>query len=178
MRDPTKDKELTKAVEKAGGKVFKGDIAQPETLVAATENIHTVISALNSTENKIVVDGQINLLNASMKNGVKRFVPSDFGVDYTKFTREELARTAIISPKLTFQEHLDRTSITQLHFKQGALIETFFQLQKQGFGYWGEDNFKLDLTSYDDIARAVAAGVSRPNLSGRFVFIGESLSYK
>jgi len=178
VRDPTKDKELTKAVEKAGGKVFKGDIAQPETLVAATENIHTVISALNSTENKIVVDGQINLLNASMKNGVKRFVPSDFGVDYTKFTREELARTAIISPKLTFQEHLDRTSITQLHFKQGALIETFFQLQKQGFGYWGEDNFKLDLTSYDDIARAVAAGVSRPNLSGRFVFIGESLSYK
>ena len=34
------------------------------------------------------------------------------------------------------------------------------------------------MTSYDDIARAVAAGVSRPDLSGSITFIGESLSFK
>ncbi len=182
VRDPTKHQQLTKAVEKAGGKVFKGGVTEPEILAQATKNIHTVISATFAFEESVTVDGQINLLNASIKNGVRRFVPSDFGVNYTNFTREELGRTAIVAPKIKFSDYLEKpsvkSSIKTLHFYQGSIIETFFELMAHGFGYWGEDNFKLNFTSYDNIARAVAAGVARPNLTGTIVFIGESLSYK
>ncbi len=57
VRDPSKNQELTDLVEKAGGKVFKGDVTLPETLIEATKDIHTVISLVKSLGDKVVFEG-------------------------------------------------------------------------------------------------------------------------
>jgi len=178
VRDPQKDKELIEAVEKAGGKVFKGDLTQPESLKEPTKGMHTVISAVNSHDEKVSVDGQISLLKECINNGVERFVPSDFGSNYKDFSREELNRTIIVSPKPKFQEYLDTTNIKQLHFRTGGIFETFMYIFDQGLGYWGDDSFPIDLTCYYDIAQVVAHGVSRPDLTGDVVFVGDKLTIR
>ena len=176
VRDPTKNKELVEQVEKAGGKVFKADLTDPQTFKGVTKGIHTVISAVNSYDDKIAVDGQINLLNEALASGVTRFAPSDYGVNYTKFTREELSRSAVISPKFKFQDYLDKTPIKQLHFYQGNITETFFWVQSMGFGYWGDSSIKYDITTYNDIAKVVAEAVTNPELTGDVIYSGEKLS--
>jgi len=177
VRDLEKNQSLVDSVRVKGGKAFQGDVTQPETLDEATKGMHTVISCVNTVDEKVGVEGQNNLLQASIKNGVRRFVPSDFGVNYTKFTKEELERSSIVYPKIKFQELLDKSYIIQLHFYQGMIMEMFFQLQAQGFSYWGDDNFKLELTCYDDIAKAVAVVVSEPYLSGHITYVGQRLTH-
>jgi len=176
VRDPTKNKELVEQVEKAGGKVFKADLTDPQSLKGVAKGIHTIISAVNSYDDKIVVDGQINLLKEALASGVTRYVPSDFGTNHSLFTREEISRTAVIHPKYKFQDYLDTTPIKQLHFFNGNLTETFFWVQSMGFGYWGDSSIKHDITTYDDIAKVVAEAVANPDLTGKIVYTGEKLS--
>lgn len=173
VRDPSKNKQLVEDVEKAGGRVFKGDVTDPESLKGITKGIHTVISALNSYDDKIAVDGQINLIKEAVASGVTRFSPSDYGVNYAHFTREELFRTAVISPKIKLQEYLDTTPLKQLHFNQGNIAETFFWVQGMGFGYWGDISIKHDFTTYEDIAQVVATAVANPDLTGTVNYVGD-----
>lgn len=176
VRDINKNKQLVEQVQKAGGKVHQGDVTKPETIKNVTQGIHTVISALNSYDDKVAVDGQVNLLNDAVANGVTRFVPSDFGINYEHFTREETSRSAVISPKFKFQDQLDKTKLKQLHFYQGNIAETFFWVQGMGFGYWGDRTQKYDITPYDDIARVVAAAVSNPDRTGTINYVSERLT--
>jgi len=176
VRDPTKNKELVEQVEKAGGKVFIADLTDPQSLKGVTKGIHTVISAVNSYDDKIAVDGQINLLKEAIASGVVRFSPSDYGVNYTHFTREELSRSAVISPKFKFQDYLDTTPIKQLHFYNGNFMETYFWVQSMGFGYWGDSDLKQDFTTYEDIAKVVVAAVANPDLTGTVTYVGEKLT--
>lgn len=58
VRDLEKSKELVKEVESQGGKVFKGDIADANSIQGITKGIHTIISALSSFDEATVVKGQ------------------------------------------------------------------------------------------------------------------------
>ena len=50
-------------------------------MVNSTKGIHTVVST--------VIEGQENLLLDSLRNGVKRFVPSDFAGEYQLLPEDE-----------------------------------------------------------------------------------------
>jgi len=176
VRDPQKNKELVTEVETAGGRVIQGDLSQPETLRDVTKGMHTVISAVSSFDEKTIIGGQTALVKDSLRNGVKRFVPSDFGVNYTKFSKDELNLTPITGFKIKFNEYLETVPIKTLHFWTGALLETFFYFQSQGFSYWGDINHKYDFTSFEDTAKVVAAAVAREDLTGDVVFVGNELT--
>lgn len=63
---------------KAKGATFvEADIMSPETLPEAVAGIETVISAIGNDPSSYIA-GQTNLLEASEKAGVERFMPSDF----------------------------------------------------------------------------------------------------
>src|SRR5688572_25433595 len=100
VRDPSKDRDLLDQVEKAGGKVIKADFADLESLKDTTKGIHTVISAFASQDEKVFVEGHKALIDDAVKNGVARFVPSEFGVRYDKFSRDELLRCSFIGFKV------------------------------------------------------------------------------
>ena len=178
IRNPEKDPELVNQVEKAGGKVIKGDLSQPETIKGCTKGMHTVISVVSHMSTQVRLDGQIALVKDCMENGVSRFVPTDFAGDFTKFSDEELARSLVAETKVKLRKYLETVPIKTLHFWPGFFMETFFDAQHHGFSYWDHDDQRYDLTSYEDTAKVVASAVSNPDKTGDIYFVGDDLSIR
>jgi len=179
IRDPSKNRELVALVKAGGGKVIIGDLSKPETLKNVTQGIHTVISAVNGADEKALTEGQIALAEDSIRNGVKRFVPSDFGVDYTLIKREELLSSFVTAYKVKFEDYLNAQDpkLPLLRFYAGNIAETFFYVLGQGHSYWGED-VKHNITTYENIARLVVAAVAKPKLKGRVTYSGSNHTVK
>ena len=176
VRDPQKNKQLVEQVEKAGGRVIKADLGDAESLKDVTKGIHTVVSTISNLDEKIAVKGQLDLLNDAVKNGVKRFVHSYFGINYAHVNKEEVF---LIKYKEAVREQVHKSGIQAVDISVGALIETWFYLQSQGgYHYAGDINQKIDFTSYDDAAKYIVAVTSRENLAGKFNFISQEASTK
>ena len=178
IRDPQKNPDLVNQVEKAGGKVIKGDLSQPETIKGCTKGMHTVICVVSHMSNEVRLDGQIALAKDCMENGVSRFVPTDFAGDFTKFTDEEFAHSLVAETKIKLRKYLDSQPLKTLHFWPGFFTESFFLVQKLGYNYWDNDDLRLDLTTYDDTAKVVASAVSNPEKTGDVYICGDDLSIK
>ena len=65
-----------------GATIVEGDLMKPETLPPICEGVDVVVSAVGN--NQQTVPGQKNLIDAAKQQGVKRFIPSDYSVDYRK----------------------------------------------------------------------------------------------
>jgi len=170
VRDPQKNKELAEAVEKAGGKVWKGDISKPETLDEPMKGIHTVLSATSQMDKETALDGQYALIDASARNGVKRFSPSDYAENLENFSREEQKELGVIEFKSLVHDHLKKTSLKSIHFWPGLFVDSFFDVNAKDFGYWGNVDHIYDLTSYEDTAKYVAAALVDENRTGNYNF--------
>src|SRR5690349_7988046 len=81
-QDPYKDKELAAQVEKAGGKVINGDLAQPDTFKGVPKGMHTVIFSLPNFDVKISLDCHIAMIEECIANNVHRVVPSDYAENF------------------------------------------------------------------------------------------------
>jgi hypothetical protein len=68
-----------------GAQIVKGDVSAPDTLPAALKGVDLVISTL-SGEGLFGGSGEIELARAAKAAGVKRFVPSSFGIDLFDFS--------------------------------------------------------------------------------------------
>lgn len=55
---------------------------KPDTLLPICEGVDVIVSAVGN--NNVTVPGQKNAIDAAKKQGVKRFIPSDYSVDYRK----------------------------------------------------------------------------------------------
>jgi len=167
--------EIADLVKKAGGKVFEGDVTKPETIKDITKGMHTVISALIG-DNDVIIKGQSNLLEDAERNGVKRFVPSDFSLEIWNIPR---GRHFFMEQRLQFKELLDKSKVKGLHFTNGMFMETYFWMANQyGFSYWGDINQKFDLTSEEDVGKFVIAAVRDKNRVGHVKVSGAEVSTK
>jgi len=178
VRDPQKNKELAEAVEKAGGKVWKGDISKLETLDEPMKGVHTVISATSQMDRETALDGQYALIDACVRNGVKRFSPSDYAENMEKFSREEQKELGVVEFKSLVHDHLKKTSLKSIHFWPGLFVDSFFEVNAKDFGYWGNPDHIYDLTSYEDTAKYVAAAVVDENRTGHYNFSVNRLTIK
>jgi len=68
---------------KSAGSV-EGDLMKGETLRRACPEIDVIVSAVGN--NQVTVLGQKNLIDAAKQQGVKRFIPFDYSVDYRKLS--------------------------------------------------------------------------------------------
>ena len=87
------------------------------SLLAATQGVDVVIPTLNS-------DGlalQSNLVKASKQNGVKRFVPSEFGPDLYK------SDSAIMATKIPFRKELESSGLEWTYVNTGFWYDTTFR---------------------------------------------------
>ena len=177
VRDPQKNKQLAEQVEKAGGRVIKADLGDAESLKDVTKGIHTVVSTLGSFEEKVAVKGQLDLLSDAVKNGVKRFVHSYYGINYANVTNQE--EMFPIKRKEIVKEQVHKSGIQAIDISVGVFIETWFDFQSRGgYHYAGDINQKIDFISYDDAAKYIVAVVSRENLAGKFNFVAQEASTK
>ena len=167
-------KDITEKVIQTGGKCFHIDVTQPDQIKGCTKGMHTVISCLCGSD-KVVVDGQIALLNDSIQNGVKRFVPSEFGVDLKTIKMGELSFT---DDKLILREHMQKAQIQGLYVSNGLFMENIFQIFPKNLECWCDPNQKLSLISMEDAARFVAAAISKPDRAGDLRIAAETLSLR
>lgn len=83
-QDEKKKAQIDSFVAK-GAKLAYGDVNDPASLVAPLKGIDLVVSALGG-ESLHGSSGESNLVHAAKSAGVKRFVPSQFGVDIHDLT--------------------------------------------------------------------------------------------
>jgi nucleoside-diphosphate-sugar epimerase len=137
-----------------------------------------VVSALNGLH-EVIVGRQSVLLNAAVKAGVPRFIPSDYSEDFTK-TRPGDNRNLDLRRK--FMDLADRASIRVTSILNGAFMDMLgaempiIQPKINRVLYWINADQALDFTTKDDVA-AYTAAAALDDTTPRFLRIaGETLT--
>lgn len=140
------------------------DFDDRSELVAALSGAACVVSALSGLR-EVIVDLQVRLVKAAVEAGVKRFIPSDYCIDYTKLkpgTNRNLDLRREFN-KLLDQENIKATSILNGMFAdlltgQAPLVQ--FGLKK--VIYWGSSYQPMDFTTIENTAQFTAAAAMDP----------------
>jgi uncharacterized protein YbjT (DUF2867 family) len=180
MNDSNEKNRKTIDVMKAeGATIVEGNVMQPETLLPACAGVDVVVSAIGN--NEVTVPGQKNLIDAAKQQGVKRFIPSDYSVDYRKL---DYGDNDNLDKRKEVLEYLQGSGLAYTLVLNGAFMEfithmPLFDLEHQTFHYWGDGEMPMDLTTTDDTAKYVAEAVSDPSLANTALEVaGDTLTAK
>lgn len=155
------------AMKARGVAIVEGDLMQPETLLRVCEGVDVVVSAVGN--NDVTVPGQKHLIDAATQRGVKRFIPSDYSVDYRKL---DYGDNDNLDMRKQVFEYLQQSGLEYTLILNGAFMDNVgtpytpqFDLEHQTFQYWGDGDTPLDFTTTDDTAKYVAEAVTDPGLA-------------
>lgn len=152
-----------------GAEVRAVNFADDGELTRACEGAACVVSALNGLR-EVVIDQQGRLLDAAVRAGVPRFVPSDFSLD---FTRTEPGRNRNLDLRREFMARLDGAPVRATSILNGGFADLLAggaPMVLRGprrVIYWGDADGELDFTTKDDVAAytaVVALDATTPRL--------------
>ena len=129
-----------------------------EQLTEACQGITCVVSALAGLRD-VIIDSQKILLDAAISAKVKRFIPSDYSLDFTKFSDGENRNLDL---RREFHRYLDTCPIESTSIFNGAFSELlpdqmpFILLKPKIILYWGKADFKWGFTTMDNTAEYTA----------------------
>jgi nucleoside-diphosphate-sugar epimerase len=152
------DVEKTNILEKLGVKIYKVNNWNLEELIRPCLGVSCVVSALAGLR-EVIVDAQKVLLDAAIATDVPRFIPSDYSLDFTKFSYGENRNLDL---RREFHEYLDKTSISSTSVFNGAFADLLtdqmpFILFKQKIVlYWGNADYRWGFTTIDNTAEYTA----------------------
>jgi nucleoside-diphosphate-sugar epimerase len=165
--DPEKRQALTELLDR-GARIALGDLTDGASLHSATEGVDVIVSAVQGG-GQTIVDGQLALARAGQRNGVERFVPSDFALDL--FVAPAGAPTLALRRELAAE--LDAAGIRTLHVLNGGFMDLMLarrtgmiDLDQPQAAYWGTGDEPFDLTTVDDTARFTAHLAADPTADG------------
>ena len=181
LSDPAKSEKLD-AFRTKGATFVEGDIMSPASLPAAVAGVEAVISAIGNDPASYIA-GQTNLLEASEQAGVKRFMPSDFTLDYHKL---DYGDNFNIDMRKQFFEVLQHSSVPYVSVNNGSFIEVLtspfidtIDVETETFKYWGTGEQPADFTAIADVAQYVAEVIADPSLINvTLEFVGEVATFK
>ena len=165
-----------------GAEVIEADLADLSSLDRATQGVDVIVSAVQGMRD-IIVDGQLNLLSAARRNGVRRILPSDFALDLFKAPQ---GKHLNFNLRREADEAIAASGLEHVHVLNGAFMDNFlhssfggvFDMDAGSATYWGDGTERFDATSVEDTARyAARAAVDRTLSSGKFSIAGEQLSF-
>ena len=155
------------AMKAKGAAIVEGNLMQPATLLLVCEGVDVIVSAVGN--NDVTVPGQKNLIDAAKQQGVKRFIPSDYSVDYRKL---DYGDNDNLDKRKEVFEYLQQSGLEYTLILNGAFMDNVgtpympqFDLEHQTFRYWGDGETPLDFTTTDDTAKYVAEAVTDPDLA-------------
>ncbi|MCZ3378173.1 NmrA family NAD(P)-binding protein [Rhizobium sp. AG207R] len=177
----TKKAELNRLTSR-GATIVEGDPHEPASLVAATGGVDVVISAVQGMR-ETIVGGQLALLDAAKRNGVRRIIPSDFAIDLFKL---EPGSHPMLDWRREADEAIERSGLEHIHILNGAFHEVvlapFFQVFDLDAGtitYWGDGDTVFDVTTVADTASYTAAAALDIGLpSGKLSIAGDQITMK
>lgn len=162
------NRQKIEAMKASGAAIVEGDLMKTETLLPVCTGVDVVVSAVGN--NEVTVPGQKHLIDAAKQQGVKRFIPSDYSVDYRKL---DYGDNDNLDKRKEVFEYLQQSGLEYTLVLNGAFMDNFgtpymvpqFDLEHQTFQYWGDGETPLDFTTTDDTAKYVAEAVSDPALA-------------
>ena len=101
------DPDKIEAVEKIGVQIATVDMENTDAISKECEGVSCVVSAVAGLGD-VIVDLQKRILDAAVKAGVERFVPSDFCTDYNDLNPGENRNFDF---RRTFKEYADQAPI-------------------------------------------------------------------
>ena len=165
-------------LEKLGAKVFRVKIWNVEEVSTACQEVSCVVSALAGLLD-VVIDAQKVLLDSAIAVDVHRFIPSDYSLDFTRFSDGENRNLDL---RREFHKYLDKTSISATTIFNGAFADLLtgqmpLILFKQKLVlYWGNSDHRFNFTTMDDTA-AYTAYAALDSSTPRFLTIaGDQIS--
>jgi nucleoside-diphosphate-sugar epimerase len=99
-----------------GVSIACADLSSEPQVTEACSGASCVVSALQGLRN-VIVELQTILLNAAIRAGVPRFIPSDYSIDFTKFPPGENRNLDL---HRDFHKRLDEASIAATTIFNGA----------------------------------------------------------
>jgi hypothetical protein len=146
-------------LRKRGAAIAEVDYNSVVDLTGACSGGSCVISTLSGLR-EVLVETQALLLDAAVKGGVPRFIPSDFSIDFSKLSP---GTNRNLDLRREFHERLDKaplaaTSILNgmfTHLLTGEAPVVLFKLKR--VVYWEDADQLLDFTTMDDAAEFTAA---------------------
>ncbi len=178
--DPKKAAKLD-ALKAKGASFVEGDVSDFDSLVAAASGVDVIVSSLNN-EPQLIIDGQTRLLQAGEKAGAKKFIPSDFSVDYRKL---DFGDNDNLDMRKTFLPIMQQNKLHYASVLQGAFMEmplapfiNTIDLKNNAFNYWGNGEQLMDYTTTDDTAKYVAEAAADESLVNTALeVVGDSISF-
>jgi nucleoside-diphosphate-sugar epimerase len=161
-----------------GVTVARVDLESPAQVTEACAGASCVVSALAGLRD-VIVGAQTVLLDAAVKVGVPRFVPSDFSIDFTKLPAGENRNLDL---RRDFHERLDTASISATTVFNGAFAElltgqmplVLFKFRR--VLYWGDADQRMDFTTMDDTASFTATAALDASAPRFLRIAGDQLS--
>ena len=149
-----------------GATVATGDVTDPASLDAATQGIDVVISALQGQDD-IIIDGQVALAEAAVRNGVTRFFPSDYAIDL--FAAPDGAPQFDVRKQADNQ--IDAMDMQVVHVLNGGFMDMMLDPNSPAIvdpatntaNVFGTGDEEFDLTTVDDTARFIALLATDPD---------------
>jgi nucleoside-diphosphate-sugar epimerase len=165
-------------LQKLGMTIASVDLSSASQVAPACSGAECVVSALAGLRD-VIVEAQTVLLDAAIKAGVPRFIPSDYSIDFTKFPPGENRNLDL---RREFHQRLDKASIRATTIFNGAFAEMLtgqmpvILFKWKRVLYWGNADQRLDFTTMDDTAAFTASAALDPSTPRFLRIAGDQLS--
>lgn len=160
------------SVSRGGVELVQGDLRDAESLDWAVKGVDAIVSAVNGGPD-VVVDGQRALLAAAKRHGVRRFIPSDFSVNYFRL---DYGDNLFLDDRKRFAEALQQSGVGYTFMLSGGFMEVMLSPFMSIFDFeagvatpWGTGDEPIEMTTTDDVARYTAEAVFDPRAENRAV---------
>ncbi|KAI0523973.1 hypothetical protein KFK09_003337 [Dendrobium nobile] len=154
-------------------KILHGDLNDHESLVSAIKQVDIVISAVGGQQ----LADQANIIAVIKETGnIKRFVPSEFGLDPARVTVIEPAASAH-APKLAIRQAIKAAGIPYTlissNYFAGYSLPTLAQASPpiDKITIFGDGNIKGVFVAEDDIGIYTIKAVNDPRTLNKIVYI-------
>ena len=149
-------------------------------MTEACTGVNCVVSALAGLR-EVILDVQTRLLEAAVRAGVPRFIPSDFSLDFTKCAD---GHNRNLDLRRAFHHKLDQAPLAATSILNGAFMELLTgqaPLVLHRFHrvlYWGNAEQLLDFTTIGNTAEFTAAAALDPSTPRFLRIAGDQISAK
>lgn len=155
------------------------DYGNEDDLKRVCAGAHCVVSALQGLED-VIVGVQLQLLRAAIAGKVRRFIPSDYAIDFTRLPEGSNRNFDL---RLQFHREADqliqksKSGIELTSVYQGAFTELLgsgrflFDYKKHRIIYFGSPDTVMELTTWKNTAEYTAAVAMDLNPAPRSLYI-------
>ena len=153
------DADRVEALRQQGATIAEVDFNSVSELTEACSGASCVVSVLSGLR-EVIVEAQTLLLDAAVKAGVPRFIPSDYSIDFTKLPP---GTNRNLDLRREFHQRLDRAPLAATSILNGMFADlltgqapvVLFKLKR--VVYWENADQLLDFTTMDNAAEFTAA---------------------